>query len=145
MKAVYLILVLSLRVMTPCAHALKLWKWVDKDGNTHYSESKPPSQATKIEEKQINPDQNVIHADITPPVSSTSSGTSSSDMDEDPENRSDNKTQKGLAAGGGAVAKVPEPSIPPAAPATAAPPAAPAAPAAPAPPAASAVPAPVAH
>lgn len=104
---------LSLVILSamPSAQAVKLWKWVDADGNTHYSESKPPPQATKIEEKQINPDQNVIQVD-NPPASTTpakgsslpNSGTDTSSLD--------NKTRRGLSAGGGAATTAPAPPPP---------------------------------
>jgi hypothetical protein len=110
MKALLPILALFVMAIPP-AEAVKLWKWVDKDGKVTYSESPPPSQATKIENKHINPDQNVIQADIPPSSPASSTGSSAPDSDEGSKTPSDNRTQKNGAAGAGAAATTPPPRL----------------------------------
>ncbi len=105
------VMVLCLAVVTSPALAVKLWKWVDKEGNIHYSETKPPPQATKIEEKQINPDQNVIKADVPPPSTVTPSEPDSNLGQTKPKPLDGNR-RKGIAAGAGAAAGAPAPPPP---------------------------------
>ena len=95
----------------PSAQAVKLWKWVDTDGKTYYSESKPPPQAEKIEEKQINPDHNVIQFNNPPAATTPGKGLSSPDSVTDTSSL-DNKTRNGLSAGGGAATTAPAPPPP---------------------------------
>ena len=37
----------------PAAHAMKTYKWVDKDGNVTYQDSPPPGGAAQVEEQDI--------------------------------------------------------------------------------------------
>jgi hypothetical protein len=111
LKVIVHMLPLVMLSAVPSAQAVKLWKWVDTDGKTHYSESKPP-QAAKIEEKWINPDQNVIQVDSPPTSTMPAKGSSSSPNPVTDTSFSDNKTRKGLSAGGGAATTVPAPPPP---------------------------------
>lgn len=64
--------IISLLLVLPgVAAATKLYKWVDKNGKVTYQETPPPSGAGKVEEKNIDPDQNVIKADHPPPQSTS--------------------------------------------------------------------------
>lgn len=75
MKKILCMLLMSLLLLLPlAASAVKLYKWVDKDGNVTYQELPPPSDASKVEEKNINPDANVIQAEHPALSTSTSSG-----------------------------------------------------------------------
>lgn len=120
LKLKIIVHMLSLVILSaiPSVQAVKIWKWEDIDGNTHYSESKPPSNATIIEEKQINPDHNVIQVDNPPASTMPAKSSSSSDSVTDTSSL-DNKNRKGQSAGGGATTTVPdspppvEPSLPP--------------------------------
>ena len=141
MKRAVLIFILSFTATVPPAEAVKLWKWVDEEGKVTYSESRPPSKATKAKQKQINPDQNVIKSEVpvSAPASSPSRAANNTNQRQAKQPMQD--VQKGIAAGGGAAPPPPVPAVPP----PAAAPAPPAAPAVPAAPAAPAAPAPVAH
>ena len=41
------------------SHAVKVYKWVDKQGNVTYQETPPPEESITVEEKDINPNRNV--------------------------------------------------------------------------------------
>jgi glutaredoxin len=49
---VAILLVLFVFAVTP-AHAAKLYKWVDKDGNVSYQDSPPPPNAGRVEQKDL--------------------------------------------------------------------------------------------
>ncbi|MDH3406938.1 MAG: DUF4124 domain-containing protein, partial [Gammaproteobacteria bacterium] len=66
-SGIALLLMLGVMTSAPLAESVKMWKWADQDGKVHYSESRPPPQATHAEEKRIDPDLNVIQANIPPP------------------------------------------------------------------------------
>ena len=118
MKVLLPTLMLGVIVATPPAEAMKLWKWVDKDGKITYSESPPPSHATKAEKKQINPDENVIQTDVpSSSPASSSAGSPEPNSNDDIKAPSADRTQKGMP---GAAATLPpasppvSPSLPPA-------------------------------
>jgi hypothetical protein len=68
-------LVFALALLLPgVVSAAKVYRWVDKDGKITYQETPPPAGAGKVEEKNINHDQNVITAPPRQPVVSGSSG-----------------------------------------------------------------------
>ena len=75
-----LVTLLLLLALPTAVVAAKLYKWVDKNGKVTYQETSPPSGSGKVEEKNIDPDQNVIKADHPPPTptpaSTPSAGTS---------------------------------------------------------------------
>ena len=49
-----LVLIMMMLVSAPFAHAAKLYKWVDKDGNVSYHDQPPPSDAGyRVEEKNL--------------------------------------------------------------------------------------------
>jgi glutaredoxin len=51
MKA--LALIVALMLTTSLATAGKLYKWVDKDGNLHYTDQPPPAEAKTTEQKKF--------------------------------------------------------------------------------------------
>lgn len=51
MKKLTLLLVCSVLACT--ASAAQMYRWVDKDGKVHYTDSPPPSSAKKVEEKNL--------------------------------------------------------------------------------------------
>jgi hypothetical protein len=67
MKTILPLSICLLLLLPGAASAVKLYKWVDKDGNVTYQESPPPADAGKVEEKNIDPDANVIQADHPAP------------------------------------------------------------------------------
>ena len=69
-----LLVMLLLLTLPAAAVAAKLYKWVDKNGRVTYQETPPPSGSGKVEEKNIDPDQNVIKADHPPPTFAPASG-----------------------------------------------------------------------
>lgn len=77
MKKILAMMMGLLLLLPLAASAVKLYKWVDKDGKITYQELPPPADASKVEEKDINPDANVIQAGHPTPNTSTSSGSSS--------------------------------------------------------------------
>ncbi|MFQ5754789.1 MAG: DUF4124 domain-containing protein [Acidiferrobacterales bacterium] len=56
----YLLLAIIVLGATPLAvHAVKLYKWVDKNGHVTYQDKPPPPEADVVKEKTINPDEGV--------------------------------------------------------------------------------------
>jgi glutaredoxin len=47
------LVVLAFLIATPLAHAGKLYKWVDKDGNVSYHDQPPSSDGYRVEEKDL--------------------------------------------------------------------------------------------
>ncbi len=45
--------------ITP-AHAVKLYKWVDENGSTHYHQTPPPKGTQFVEEKEFDGQTNVV-------------------------------------------------------------------------------------
>ena len=72
MKTILSVTMCLLLLLPVAASAVKLYKWVDKDGKVTYQEFPPPASATKVEEKDINPDANIIQADRPAPDASSS-------------------------------------------------------------------------
>lgn len=64
-----LLLVLNLTAMN--SYSAKVYKWTDKDGNITYRDTPPHENSGTVEEKEIDPDQNVI--EVSPPKPTTSS------------------------------------------------------------------------
>ena len=63
--ALALFLVLSSPLL---ADTVTFYKWVDKNGNVTYQQFPPPVASDQIEEKTIDPDQNVIKMSLPPPA-----------------------------------------------------------------------------
>lgn len=49
--------------VAPGVDAGKLYKWVDRDGRVTYQDRPPPAESGRIEEKDIDPNKNVIQGD----------------------------------------------------------------------------------
>ena len=80
-------LLLALIFLLPAvAPAEKVYKWVDKDGKVTYQQTPPPAGANRIEEKHINPDQNVIASEPRPETPSGGSGGQQNTGGGDPDN-----------------------------------------------------------
>ena len=106
MKIVFLVLILSFTVAAPPAEAVKLWKWVDKDGKVTYSETPPPSQMKKSEVKHINPEQNVIETDAPPALPAFS------DQGQAPPSNETGHRETAAGAGAAATTTLSEPLTP---------------------------------
>ena len=48
-----ILLILTIMLLATSAHAAKMYRWVDKDGNVHYSDKVPP-EAAQQERKVLN-------------------------------------------------------------------------------------------
>jgi hypothetical protein len=70
MKILLRVLLSVLLVLPGVVPAAKLYKWVDKDGKVTYQETPPPAGAAKVEEKNIDPDMNVIKSEQPIPSAS---------------------------------------------------------------------------
>ena len=86
MKKILRVTICLLLLLPVVASAVKLYKWVDKDGKVTYQELPPPADASKVEEKDINPDANVIQAgrpaSSTPPARGRSAGNGQQPLDD---------------------------------------------------------------
>lgn len=68
-----LVVALAIAMDPPVAHSVKLYKWVDEDGNVTYRDTPPPRDAGgKVEEKQIDPDAGVTEFVLPKPSSPAS-------------------------------------------------------------------------
>lgn len=112
---IFFLIMLGAMTSVASAETVKMWKWVDKDGKVHYSETRPPPQATHAEEKRIDPDRNVIQAEIPPPPSPQQ--TSPPDPGAGETTAADDAGRQSEAAKGAATS-----SVPPAPPAVTPPP-----------------------
>jgi hypothetical protein len=65
------------------AGTVKVWKWVDDDGKVVYSAYPPSSGVTNVEEKNFDPNHNVIEMPVPPP-SYTASPSYKSDSSAEP-------------------------------------------------------------
>ncbi len=54
------ILLIALTAIAPGVGAVKLYKWVDEDGTVHYQDRPPPKGTARVEEKELDPNANVI-------------------------------------------------------------------------------------
>lgn len=52
-------LLLMMGIHAPLTHAVKMYKWVDEQGNVTYQDRPPPANASKVEEKHIDSNQGV--------------------------------------------------------------------------------------
>ena len=121
-----LLVMLLLLTLPVTAAATKLYKWIDKDGKVTYQETPPPSGSGKVEEKNIDPDQNVIKADHPPPTPTLSSAPNAGTFGRAVPNTSAPPTRPPMGAllNNGAGAEVsPPPPTPPLPPAPLPPPA----------------------
>jgi hypothetical protein len=121
MKAMLSILAMSFIAAAP-AEAAKLWKWVDKEGNVTYSETRPPAEATKAEEKQIDPKQNVIEMEIPPAGSSSTPVSPNTGGGSQTQNQNVPPSQAATGAAVGASAEAPPVAVTPPPPPLATPP-----------------------
>lgn len=62
MKTLALLLVCSALACT--AGAAEMYRWVDKDGKVHYTDSPPPATARKVEEKNLGGNNSVSAGDL---------------------------------------------------------------------------------
>lgn len=62
MKTLALVLVCSALACT--AGAAEMYRWVDKDGKVHYTDSPPPATAKKVEEKNLGGNNSVSAGDL---------------------------------------------------------------------------------
>lgn len=69
MKTIAVMLICLL--LPAAASAIKLYKWVDKDGKVTYQETPPPAGDGRVEEKLIDPNTNVIQAEHAAPPPDT--------------------------------------------------------------------------
>jgi glutaredoxin len=53
MRDIVAVLLVLFAFTTTSAHAAKLYKWVDKDGNVSYQDHPPPPNAGRVEEKHL--------------------------------------------------------------------------------------------
>ncbi len=125
---VAILVVLGTVFTAATADKVKVWKWIDANGNVVYSQQPPPGKV-KAEEKYIDPDRSVIESGWSPPAPATSAVPSS-------EQRAarDSRSRRIARQGGGASTE--EPAVPekPAVPPPPPPPSPPPAPAPPSPP-----------
>ena len=110
-----LLVMLLLLALPAAAAAAKLYKWVDKDGRVTYQETPPPSGSGKVEEKNIDPDQNVIKADHPPLTPTPSSAPNTGTFDRAASNTSAPPTRPPVGAllNDGSGTEVPPPPPPP--------------------------------
>jgi hypothetical protein len=114
MKLAVLIFTLSFVAVASPVEAVKLWKWVDKDGKVTYSETPPPSSSFKAEKKQIDPDRNVIDAYVPGPApASSSSPAATMDIGGGQATPPQRDRRREIAAGAGAAAATAPPPPPP--------------------------------
>lgn len=67
-------LLLVMGIHVPLAHATKLYKWVDEQGNVTYQDRPPPANASEVEEKHIDPNEGVTKFVVPKPAESSSDG-----------------------------------------------------------------------
>ncbi len=65
-----LVAVIGLGATPLAVHAVKLYKWVDEEGNVTYQETPPPAGFGQVEVKDIDPDRDVTNF-VTPESSTT--------------------------------------------------------------------------
>lgn len=113
-RGIALLLMLGVMTSAPLAESVKMWKWVDQDGKIHYSESRPPPQATHAVEKRIDPDRNVIQADNLAPLPPSSQQSSPLDPSAGEATVADDAGRHSEAAKGAATTTVsPAPPVVP--------------------------------
>lgn len=54
MRARNVVVLVALSVLAAAAQAEQLYKWVDSDGNVHYSDQPPPPNARSVEERSVS-------------------------------------------------------------------------------------------
>jgi hypothetical protein len=118
------------------ADAVKVWKWRDASGNVVYS-TEPPPRGVKAEEKQFNPNHNVIESGY-PPAAPAAPPSKAAPLSEQGSASDFARSRRIASEGGGASTEEP----PPPPPATPPPPPPPPPPPTPAIPSAPAVPSP---
>lgn len=94
MKTILPVTLCLLLLLPAAASAVKLYKWVDKDGHVTYQELPPPADAGKVEEKDINPDTNVIQADQPAPSASQSRRSNTGTRQQEPDDSTDAGAQE---------------------------------------------------
>ncbi len=119
-KLVQLLLITVLCGSAPIVLGDKVYKWVDKDGNVVYQDRPPDSAAgKKVEEKNINPNKNVIESDFPPVTNKTMGSTKGSRQKQKkgsaslPGNTKSNIKKKRAIIGGGASSLPASPPPPP--------------------------------
>ncbi len=65
-------LLLMMGIHTPLTHAVKLYKWVDEQGNVTYQDQPPPANASEVEEKNIDPNEGVTKFVLPKPTEPSS-------------------------------------------------------------------------
>jgi len=65
-------LLLMMGIHAPLTHAVKLYKWVDEQGNVTYQDQPPPANATEVEEKNIDPNEGVTKFVLPKPTEPSS-------------------------------------------------------------------------
>ena len=95
---------------TAIADTVKVWKWRDANGHVVYSQQAPPGNV-KAEEKQINPNHNVIESGW-PPAAPTAPTSESASLPERRSARDFARSRRIAREGGGASTDVPP--VPPA-------------------------------
>ena len=91
------------------ADTVKVWKWRDASGNVVYS-SEPPPHGVKAEEKQFNPNHNVIESGY-PPAAPAAPPSKAAPLSEQ-RSASDFARSRRIATEGGGAST--EPPVPPA-------------------------------
>jgi len=71
-------LFLMMGMHVPLTHAVKLYKWVDEQGNVTYQDRPPPANASAVEEKDIDPNEGVTKFVRPKPTEPSSDGGRSS-------------------------------------------------------------------
>ncbi len=102
-KLIFLLSVLLAGGVATPGHAAKIYKWTDEHGNVSYHDRPPPGDAGKVEEKDIDPDRNVIKT--TPPSTSKTPAADKGRLaggkgsQKDKSNRDSDRKRRGLEAG----------------------------------------------
>jgi len=65
-------LLLMMGIHAPLTHAVKLYKWVDEQGNVTYQDHLPPANASEVEEKDIDPNEGVTKFVLPKPTEPSS-------------------------------------------------------------------------
>jgi hypothetical protein len=65
-------LLLMMAMHAPLSHAVKLYKWVDEQGNVTYQDRPPPANASAVEEKDIDPNEGVTKFVLPKPTEASS-------------------------------------------------------------------------
>ncbi|MFQ6023344.1 MAG: DUF4124 domain-containing protein [Acidiferrobacterales bacterium] len=72
MRASILVMALVIGALSPMVHGVKLYKWVDEEGNVTYQDTPPPPHsAARVEEKHIDLDKNVTEFVLPEPSPSS--------------------------------------------------------------------------